>query len=208
MFIDKIIKKHKLIYIPIDASAPDKRTIFFFAVWFAIAFFISCYLISYMSHGSRGRWLMYLLGMLPMVYAFQDKTYVEENVRSDFGSLMIALYKGNIFYILIMIFSAICHYESIWTITSGSGCFASFWLLSIPLIVFYKIKHWIVYGTFCFVMSYLFIFYIRSTDFQDIRLFYAVGVMLIVSLCISLFVSYRQIIKNFDTNKSKESLHE
>lgn len=197
MFIDKFIEKHNLIYLPIGASIPEKKTIITIAIWFGMAFIFSCYFASNISQHIYIRWVFYLMGMLPMFYAFQDKVFVETNVRKEFSSLMAAIYKGNIFYMLIMVFSVLCYYEEVWEIVIICGCFVIFWLLSIPLIVCYEIRERIIYGIFCFLISTIFVFFVQSTEGYNNIILIAIIAMLLISVATSLIISYKQINKTF-----------
>lgn len=107
-----------------------------------------------LSYNSRTA-VFVVIGILPSIWAFHDKNYVQLKLKKRFRNLLVYLYRINIFW---MVFGTVMQIISYWgeiglPFLARESVFLSFWFLSIPLVLVYKLLRWGIWAGIIFLVT-------------------------------------------------------
>jgi len=185
----------KIIYFPKDVKMPTKKQLILMFVWGIVSF---CFFILInFPNMYRSGWPLYLLGIAPMMIAFNDREFVQTKLAYDFKSLLYALYKGNVCCMILYAVSIICLFENKEDVWLRLCAVSVFWFLSVPLSVIYNkiILSMTAICAFCAgVGSWYLLYYWKGSSIER---FIVISLMMVLAIILSLILSNMQIKRHF-----------
>ena len=184
--------KDVVFYIPVGVN-PSKMTCIKIGVWMVISIVFFCFVLTRITGGAREMYFFYFGGIIPMMIAFQDKLFVEEKIKKEFKTLLLALYRQNFIFLIMFIIVSCFDVKSFESTFVNLSVVALYWITSIPLSVIYDNRKWCVYTVTVLLVNCLFLFCLRQFTLNYIL----PTLFIIIVLMITVSVAKKQIDKHF-----------
>ena len=149
--------KDIVFYIPFGVN-PSKVVCVRIGIWMAISIVFFCFVLTELTGSAREIYFFYFGGIIPMMIAFQDKNFVEEHIKKEFKSLMLALYRQNIIFFMFFLLVSFFETGNFETDFMRMSVAALYWCSSIPLSVIYDNRKWYMYAIAVLLLNGLFLF--------------------------------------------------
>lgn len=126
----------KILIWPDNASCPSSKDSIFWIVWYiASVIFIDGIMTNDAFAIGYNMSYHYFIGMLPLVFAFHDKKYVEDILLKKYHSLLWAMFKHNIVFIgIITLWPILFDYQFGLAPLVRETTITIYWMLSIILL--------------------------------------------------------------------------